>query len=497
MRLKPRTIFQSKENITALRLFGAAASFAVAGCAVGPTYLRPAVEAPAAYKEAAGWKAAEPSDAAARGAWWGVFQDPRLDELEVQVALSNQSLKQAEANYEEARQLARADRATFLPSIGVDGSADKTHSFLAGTSTTYTAELQGTWSPDFWGRIRRQTEADVEAAQASAATLASARLSTQATLAQDYIALRSLDEKRRLLGNAVEDYRRTLQISQNQYAVGVMARSNVISAQAQLDATRAQAIDVGVQRAQFEHAIAVLIGKAPGDVTIAPEPTMGLTLPAIPAQVPSDLLERRPDIASAERSVASANARVGVQTAAYFPDVSLTANGGYAGSPLDRLFTAPFRFWSLGANVSDTLLDFGQRHDEVLEARAAYDASVAGYRQTVLGAFQQVEDNLASLRIQEEESQVQDAAVAEAADAAKITMNEYRAGTVDYTTVVTAQVNELTDRETALALRQSRLTAAAALIEALGGGWTAGNLPARRQVVAHRSADGATLAAPQ
>jgi len=295
----------------------------------------------------------------------------------------------------------------------------------------------------------------------------------------------------------VEDYRRTLQISQNQYAVGVMARSNVISAQAQLDATRAQAIDVGVQRAQFEHAIAVLIGKAPGDVTIAPEPTMGLTLPAIPAQVPSDLLERRPDIASAERSVASANARVGVQTAAYFPDVSLTANGGYAGSPLDRLFTAPFRFWSLGANVSDTLLDFGQRHDEVLEARAAYDASVAGYRQTVLGAFQQVEDNLASLRIQEEESQVQDAAVAEAADAAKITMNEYRAGTVDYTTVVTAQVNELTDRETALALRQSRLTAAAALIEALGGGWTAGDLPARRQVVAHRSADGATLAAPQ
>ena len=468
----------------------------IAGCAVGPSYKRPAAAVPAAYKEAEGWKAATPNDAAARGPWWEAFQDSRLDELEARVALSNQSLKQAAANYEQAREIARADRATFLPSIAAVGSADKTHTALAGTSTLWSAALQGTWSPDFWGRIRRQTEADVETAEASAATLASARLSTQAALAQDYIALRALDEKKLLLDNAVDAYGRTLQISQNKYAVGVQARSDVISAQAQLDATRAQALEVGVQRAQFEHAIAVLTGRPPADLTIAPQPAIGLPVPAIPSQMPSDLLERRPDIASAERSVSAANARIGVQTAAYFPDVTLSADGGYQGSPVDRLFTAPFRFWSLGAGVSDTLIDFGQRRAAVLEARAAYDASVGGYRQTVLSAFQQVEDNLAALRIQEQEAQVQDAAVAEAAEAAKITMNEYRAGTVDYTTVVISQVNELSDREAALAILQSRLTAAVSLIEALGGGWNTADLPRRRQVLARRSQDGAAVAAP-
>ena len=482
--------------ISSLRFSLTAAGLALlAACAVGPDYRRPAVATPSAYREAGDWKAATPDDAAARGPWWRALGDSRLDELEAEVAGSNQSLKQAEANYEAAREIARADRATFLPSIAAAGSADKTHTTLAGTSSVYSAALQGTWSPDFWGRVRRETEADIAAAESTAAALASARLSTQAALAQDYIALRVLDEKKRLLDHAVEDYRRTLQISQNKYAVGVSARSDVISAQAQLDATRAQAIDIGVQRAQFEHAIAVLVGRPPSELAIAPLPVLGVAVPAIPAQLPSDLLQRRPDVAAAERSVAAANARVGVQTAAYFPDVTLSASGGYQGSPLDRLFTAPFRFWSLGASVNESLIDFGQRRAEVLQARAAYDATVAGYRETVLAAFQQVEDNLAALRIQEQEAQVEDSAVNEAAEAARITMNEYRAGTVDYTTVVTSQVNELNDREAALAILQSRLAAAVSLIEALGGGWSAADLPTSHQVLARHSQAGPAVAA--
>jgi NodT family efflux transporter outer membrane factor (OMF) lipoprotein len=484
-------------SFVALRFASAALGLAlVAGCAVGPDYQRPAMPAmPAAFKEAAGWKAATPGDAMVRGAWWEDFHDPLLNDLESQVATANQSLLQAEANYNQARQLVRADRATLFPSISLLGSGTKAHAVVPGSSSSYLAALEGTWTPDFWGRVSRLTEADTAAAQSSAATLASARLSAQATLAQDYIALRVLDEKKRLLDNQIESYRRTLQISQNKYNVGVSARNDVISAQAQLDATRAQAIDVGVQRAAYEHAIAVLIGRAPGGLTIAVQPGLTLGVPDVPLQLPSDLLERRPDIAAAERSIAAANARVGIQTAAYYPDITLSAEGGYQGSPLDQLFRVPFRFWSLGLSASETLLDFGQRQAEVEQARAAYDASVAGYRQAVLTAFQQVEDNLAGLRIQAEEAKVQDAAVAEAAEAAKITMNEYKAGTVDYTTVVTAQVAELSVRESALAVLQSRLTETVALVEALGGGWDASVLPTPKQVRAGDSAAPGTTAA--
>ena len=468
----------------------------LAGCAVGPAYERPALAAlPAAFKEAAGWKAATPADAAIRSAWWEEFHDPLLNELESQVAASNQSLLQAEANYNQARQIARADRATFFPSLSAVGSGTKAHAGVPGSTTAYSAALEGTWTPDFWGRVSRLTEADTAAAQASAATLAAARLSTQATLAQDYIALRVLDEKKRLLDHQIESYRRTLQISQNKYNVGVSARNDVISAQAQLDATRAQALDVGVQRAAYEHAIAVLVGRAPGGLAIAVQPGLILGVPDVPVQLPSDLLERRPDIAAAERAVAAANARVGVQTAAYFPDITLSAEGGYQGSPLDRLFRVPFRFWSLGFNASETLLDFGARSAQVQAARAAYDASVAGYRQAVLTAFQQVEDNLAGLRIQAEEATIQEAAIAEAAEAARITTNEYKAGTVDYTTVVTAQVAELSVRESALAVLQSRLTETVALIEALGGGWHASDLPTPAQARSAATTAPGTVAA--
>jgi NodT family efflux transporter outer membrane factor (OMF) lipoprotein len=453
-----------------------------AGCSVGPDYKRPELRVPVAYKEDSTWKQAAPGDGEKRGPWWEVFGDPTLNALEAQVDISNQTVLQAVAGYEEARQVVRSDRTGYLPTVGVSGGATRSRetnyqSGLSGagsnvTVSSYTAELQASWEPDIWGKLRRTVESDVATAQASAADLASARLSMQATLAQDYIGLRSADDKIRLLEDAVEAYKRTLKITENKYAVGVAARSDVITAQTQLDSTRAQLIDEGVTRAQYEHAIAVLVGKAPSDFSIARTPTMGLTLPQVPAQLASSLLERRPDIASAERQAESANAKVGIQSAAYYPSFSLTADDGFEGPKLQDLLTAPYRFWTLGAQATDSLLDWGQRHDLVLSAKAAYEASAANYRQTVLAALQQVEDNLAGLRILKDEAKVEDTAVSEAALAAQIALNEYNAGTVDFTTVAAAQVTELTNRETALGIVQSQLTSSVALIQALGGGWT-------------------------
>jgi len=521
-------------NRPAFWLACAAAALA-AGCAVGPDYKRPPLavsNTPPTFKEAEGWKAATPADAAARGPWWEAFHDPILNELEERVAISNQSVAQAVANYEEARQLARSDRTGFLPTLGVTGSAQRskqptghtiststastttstsgtsssttstassgstsTGSSTGGTSNNFTAALQASWEPDIWGKVSRTVELDVATAQADAADLAALRLSTQSTLAQDYIQIRALDEKIRLLANAVKDYSRTLMISKNKYAVGVAARSDVISAQSELDSTRAQLVDVGVQRAQLEHAIAVLTGRLPADLALEPQPAFTMQLPSIPAQLPSALLERRPDVAQSERSVAAANAKVGVQTAAYFPTLSLTGEGGFEGEPLHQLFSAPFRFWSLGGSVADSIIDWGARHDQVLAARAAYNGTVAAYRQTVLTAFEQVEDNLSGLRILAQEAEIEDAAVSEAAEAARITLNEYNAGTVDYTTVVTAQVAELTNRESALTIRQSRLLDSVLLIAALGGGWDASDLPGYHQVVRSASVAGPAVAA--
>jgi NodT family efflux transporter outer membrane factor (OMF) lipoprotein len=471
--------------------FGAAGLILVVGCAVGPDYRRPEIAVPATFKESAGWKVAAPSDNAKRGPWWEVFNDPILNELEAQVDSSNLSIAQAVANYEEARQIARADRTAYLPSVGVLGSAERERVPLSEgvpgkglTSSNYTAELQASWEPDLWGRLRRTVESDVAAAQANAADLASARLSTQGTLAQDYIELRALDDQIRLLENAVEAYKRTVTITQNKYSVGVAARSDVITAQTQLDSTRAQLIGVGVQRAQLEHAIAVLLGKAPASFSIVRRPELGITIPAIPPMLPSSLLERRPDIAAAERSAAAANAKIGIQTAAYFPAFSISGAAGYEGSPLHQLISTPFKFWTLGAQATDALLDWGQRHDLVLSAKATYEATAASYRQTVLTALQQVEDNLAEIRILNDEAQVEREAVAEAAQASQIALNEYNAGTVDFTTVVAAQVTELANRETALGINESQLTSSVALIQALGGGWTLADLPKPGKVVA-------------
>jgi NodT family efflux transporter outer membrane factor (OMF) lipoprotein len=332
--------------------------------------------------------------------------------------------------------------------------------------------------------VRRLTESDIASAQVSAADLANARLSIQATLAQTYLQLRIADERIRLRQTAVDAYSRTLEIAQNKYKVGIVARSDVISAQAQLDAARAQVIDAGILRAQYEHAIAVLIGKTPAEFSLAPQTALSVAMPLYPLQMPSELLERRPDIAAAERNVAAANARIGVQTAAYFPQLTLSADGGYAGSQLDKIFRTPNRFWSLGANLTDVLFDFGRRRGELASVRAAYDASVAAYRGSVLRAFQEIEDDLVSLRLLVEEAKVQDAAVSEASEAARIAMNEYRAGTVDYTTVATAQVTELNNRQTALTILQNRLNSTVALIEALGGGWQSRDLPGPKDVVA-------------
>jgi len=482
------------------------------GCAVGPNYHRPEVAVPQNFKEAAGWKPATPNDDAARSAWWEVFQDPVLNQLEGEILVSNQSLLQAAANYEEARQLARADHATLFPSLSAVGSYQRlrrssgsssvstSRSTSAGTTqvltptsgssgvlTTAQAGLQASWTPDFWGRIRRLSEADVAAAQASAADLANARLSLQSALAQDYILLRVADERRRLYANAVEAYRRTLEISQNKYKAGVVARSDVISSQAQLDSARAQEIDSGVQRAQLEHAIAVLLGRAPADFSLAPQPSLTLPAPVVPVQLPSALLERRPDIAAAERAVAAANARIGVQIAGFFPDISLSGEEGFQSSVLHQLFRAANRTWSLGADLSEPVFDFGQRRAQTLEARAAYDATVAAYRQAVLSAFQSVEDHLSTLRILGEEAAVQSAAVEEAAEAARIALNEYNAGVVDYTTVVTAQIAELNARQAALTTLQNQRTTSVALLEALGGGWSASDLPAPGAVLARKS----------
>jgi NodT family efflux transporter outer membrane factor (OMF) lipoprotein len=475
--------FTRAHRAAARRALGAACLVLAAVCSVGPDYKRPEMAVPAAFKENAGWKLAAPDDGAKRGPWWEVFNDPVLNGLETQVETSNQTIQQAVANYEEARQIVRSDRTGYLPTVSAAGSAQRSHqpqvTNFQGTpsSTQYTAELQASWEPDIWGKLRRTVEADVATAQASAADLALARLSTQATLAQDYIGLRTSDDKIRLLEHAVEDYKRTLKITNNKYAVGVAARSDIISAQTQLDSTRAQLIDAGITRAQFEHAIAVLVGKAPSDFSVARTPGIGITLPEVPPQLASSLLERRPDIAAAERQAIAANAKIGIQAAAYYPTLSISGDAGYEGSPLGSLISAPFKFWTIGAQAADSLLDWGQRHDLVQSARSAYEASAANYRQTVLTALQQVEDNLAGLRILKDEAKVEDAAVSEAAQASQIAVNEYNAGTVDFTTVAAAQVTELNNRETALGIIQNQLDSSVALIQALGGGWRASDLP--------------------
>jgi NodT family efflux transporter outer membrane factor (OMF) lipoprotein len=472
----------------------------VAACTVGPDYQKPPTPMPATYKEAVdpatgiAWRSARPADAVDRGAWWSVFRDPVLDDLERQIDVSNQNVQAAAARFRQAEAIAAQARASFFPTATFDASAQRSRTSGGRVGQTgiasgntgrignlFTLSTTASWTPDLWGRLARSVEGDVAAAQASAGDLASARLAAQGQLASSYVQLRIADELQRLLKASVQAYAESLRITENQYNAGIVSASDVAQARTQLESTRAQAIAAGVARAQFEHAIAVLIGKPPAEVTIAPVATV-LALPEIPAELPAELLQRRPDIAAAERRMAAANAQIGVAEAAFFPAVTLSADYGISAAMLKRLFNTASRMWSLGETLAQTLFDAGARHAVVAQNRAAFDAAVADYRQVVLTGLQQVEDQLAALRILAGQAAAQDIAVASSREAARIFFNQYKAGTVAYTNVIVAQTAALANAETALNIRQSRLVAAVALIQALGGGWDRSQLPDRGRV---------------
>jgi NodT family efflux transporter outer membrane factor (OMF) lipoprotein len=463
--------------VQAMRVIAAFAAIAMsmAACAVGPDYRRPGAPTPAAYKEMRGWKTAHPNDAIDRGAWWSVFKDPILDDLERRIDIGNQNLRAYEAAYRQSKAVVREARASLFPTV--TASQNVTRQKSSGvTANSATLEGSAGWDLDLWGKVARQVESDVANAQASAAELASIRLSAQADLATYYFELRYEDSLQRLLDATVAAYKRTLDITRNQYAAGTVGRSDVVQAETQLQTTQASAIAVGLQRAKYEHAIALLIGRPPADLTIKPA-ALPEQVPSVPVSLPSALLERRPDIAQAERQMRQQNELIGVQVAAFFPDVNLSATLGYLGNPASGLFSAANQIWSLAASASTTVLDGGARPAAVAEARAAYDQSVASYRQTVLAAFQDVEDQLASIRILARQRRAQAAAVKSAQRAVEIVLNEYRAGTQAYTAVVTAQATALSAEETALQIQQNRVTSTVALIKALGGGWESSQLP--------------------
>jgi NodT family efflux transporter outer membrane factor (OMF) lipoprotein len=454
-------------------------------CSVGPDYKRPAAVVPTAYKEADGWKVAQPADGIDRGSWWSIYKDPVLADLEGQIDISNQTLKASEAAYRQALAVVREGKSGYLPTLSLNPGAELTKSEGSGASATahgeYSAQAQLDWDLDIWGRIRRTVESDVASAQASAADLAVARLSAQATLAIDYFELRAADENKRLFDATIGDFSHSLEIVRNQYAAGVAAKSDVASAETQLQQSQAQGIDIGVQRATLEHAIAILVGKAPADLTLT-SAAFAKEIPVVPTGLPSTLLQRRPDIAEAERKMQAANAQIGVAEAAFFPDVTLSGAFGYGSTALGELFTASSEAWSLGASVAETVFDGGLRSAQLAASRATYDQSVADYRQTVLSAFQQVEDQLSTLRILEQEAAVEDAAVQSSHEATVTALNEYEAGITAYTTVITAQAAELANERSAITIRQQRLTASVSLIEALGGGWGTDQLPTSEKI---------------
>ena len=466
------------------RLRGAALSALglLAGCAVGPDYQRPSAPLPPAYKEApaqgAAWFPAAPADALDKGEWWRLFGDADLDALAGQVDVSNQNVAAAVAAYAQARALVREDRAGLFPSVGVSASAQR-----GGSQTTTGNRFQlgadASWAPDVWGRLGRTIEGAQASAQASAADLAAARLSVQGLLATNYFSVRDADAEIALLRSTVEGYERALKITSNRYAAGIAAKTDVLQAQTQLASTRADLSTLQGQRAQREHAIAVLVGKAPAGFTL-PVAAWKMFVPAVPLGVPSTLLQRRPDIASAERAVAAANAQIGVQKSAYYPSLTLSATAGSASSGLGQLFNASNTLWSFGLAVAQTVFDAGSVAARVEGAEAARDAVVARYRQIVLAAFQAVEDQLSQTRALAEQASLRE----EASQAADLTeqqfLNRYVQGQVAYTDVVTAQATALSARRTLAQLAASRQATAIALIQALGGGWHAEGAEAAR-----------------
>jgi NodT family efflux transporter outer membrane factor (OMF) lipoprotein len=461
----------------------------LSGCMVGPDYRRPPAIVPVAYKEAPGWTQAQPEDAMPKGDWWTLYGDPDLDRLEPLVVVSNQTLAADYFAYQQALAIVAETQGGLYPTVGLTGSATRSaqgnsgggnvstnvgsgaFSFSSGGArTSGTFEGSVDWTPDIWGKIRREVQGDVAAAQVSQADLANATLSAQATLASDYVDLRAADSNIALLRQTVAAYQRSLQITENQFNAGVAASSDVITARTQLEGAQAQLISAGEARAQYEHAIAVLTGHPPSALTL-PAGALMTNIPVVPAGVPSTLLQRRPDIAAAERNMADENAQIGVAEAAFYPTISLSALGGFSADPINGLFSLSNTLWSLGTNASETLFEGGTRTATVEAAEFGYDESVANYRQTVLSAFQDVENDLSNLRILAEQAQSEQAAVTDAARAVQIALNEYEAGTQAYTTVVTAQATLLSDQQSALTVQQNRLLASISLIQDLGGGW--------------------------
>ena len=430
----------------------------------------------ASYKEIKGWKPSRPRDDAAKGEWWRAFRDSTLDRLEPAVAISNQTLKADVANYRQALALVSEARAGLFPTVNFDPSLTRSHG-AGGTSNLLNAEVSGSWTLDVWGKVQRSIEQQGAAAQASEADLANATLSAQSALALAYVTLREADSARDLYADAAAQYQRSLQIAQNQYDAGVAAKSDVITAQAQLLAAQAQEKDTEVSRQQSEHAIAVLTGRPPAELSIG-RGRLADVVPTIPAGLPSDLLERRPDIAAAERVMAEQNAAIGVAIAGYFPSFTLSGAYGYVGDPFIAQIAGANPAWSIGASLAQPLFNGGLTDAQVEAARAAFDSAVAAYRQTTLAAFQQVEDALVALRVYGEEIKIQTKAVSAADQAVKIALNEYAAGTQNYTTVVTAEATALTDKQSLLATRAKRLDAAVNLVVALGGGWSDDKLAA-------------------
>ncbi len=466
----------------------------LAGCTVGPKYIRPAVpttpnykeEVPGSFKESDQWQPAHPADQTSRGNWWEIFGDPELNKLEEQIAGSNQNLKVAEARFREARAAIRFNRAAQFPAISTVPSASyvKNSDYSPNSPSKIQQSSKGdfvlpfdlSYELDFWGRVRRSVAAAREEAQATAADYETAKLSLEAELALDYFELRSADAQKQLLDDTVKAYTDNLQLTLNRFKGGVAPKADVAQAQTQLDTTRVQDTDVTVQRAQFEHAIAILIGKSPAEFSLAAMP-LNYQPPSIPIGLPSELLQRRPDIAAAERRVAEANQQIGIARAAYFPTVTLGGTAGFAGTQGSNWFSWPSGFWAVGPALAQTLFDAGRRRATSESARANYDAAVATYRQSSLTAFQEVEDNVAALRILENETQQQEEAVASSKDSLQLFTNRYRGGVDTYLQVITAQTIELANERNAIDIQRRRLDASVLLIKALGGGWNSSNLP--------------------
>ena len=444
------------------------------GCMVGPDYTRPSVAMPASYATQSGWNVAQPADDAPKGEWWKAFHDPLLDQLEPQVSVSNQTVQQNYANYQEALAEVQEARAGLFPTIGISGSATRSRTTAGsqavnpGIRTSGSLEGNVSWAPDLWGKVRRGVEQSKATAEASAATLANATLTEQVALANAVIDLRVTDANIDLLTQTVNAYKEYLRVVANQGDAGIKPPSDVITARTQLENAQSSLIALGVSRAKYEHAIAVLVGKTPEELAI-PHGTTLPELPAVPAGVTSTLLQRRPDISVAERQMAAQNAAIGVAIAAYYPDITLSGADGFSQSPLAGLLHIANHVWSLGADVSETIFDGGARKGQVAAAKASYEASVANYRETVLTALQNVEDDLSGISILAQQAAVLDSAVADARRGSEIAFNEYQAGTVDYTTAVTAQTTLLSTEQTALSVKEQRLLDSVSLIGDLGG----------------------------